>query len=241
MFKRSKMESVKLKLAITGPSGSGKTWTALAIAQGMCEAIGKGHPCLVDTENESASLYSRHFTFDSTTIKAPYDTEKFISVISEAERLGYPVLIIDSLSAQWAEMLNTKSKMDARNPSRSFQNWGELTPKHEALKAKIVSADIHIIVTMRSKTEYVIEQENGRIKGISRVGLAPIQRDQIEYEFSTVLDLANNHSAVASKDRTGLFAGSTPFVPCKETGIQLIKWLRQGSPCPEAKEVQEQV
>ena len=236
MFKRASKNQTKLKIALTGPSGSGKTWTALSIAAGMCD-LKKGEvPCLVDTENSSANLYANQFQFDSVNMNSPYETEKFITVIEAAEKAGYPVLIIDSLSAQWAEMLNQKARMDSRNPARSFHNWAELTPKHEALKAKIVLANIHIIATMRSKTEYVMEQENGKVKGITRVGLAPIQRDGLEYEFSTVLDLSPNHSAVATKDRTGLFSSTNPFIPNRETGIQFIEWLNQ-SPTQTIQEV----
>jgi hypothetical protein len=234
MFKRATKNQTKLKIALTGPSGSGKTWTALSIATGICEAQGGGVPCLVDTENNSSNLYANDFQFDSVNMHVPYDTEKFITVIDVAEKSGYSVLVIDSLSAQWTEMLNIKARMDSRNPARSFHNWAELTPKHEALKAKIVSANIHIIVTMRSKTEYVMEQEGGRVKGITRVGLSPIQRDGLEYEFSTVLDLSQNHTAVAVKDRTGLFSSVDPFIPGKETGIKIVNWLNQGT-----KSVQE--
>jgi hypothetical protein len=56
------------------------------------------------------------------------------------------------------------------------------------------------------------------------------QRDGIEYEFTTVLDLVHDgHSAIATKDRTGLFANSygqlTPDV-----GKMLLAWLSEGKP-----------
>ena len=87
-------------------------------------------------------------------------------------------------------------------------------------------SDIHVIVTMRSKQDYVLTEINGK-KVPQKVGLAPIQRDGMEYEFTTVLDLAMDHNAAASKDRTGLFDREV-FKPSKETGIKIMKWLRAG-------------
>ena len=44
-----------------------------------------------------------------------------------------------------------------------------------------------------------------------KVGLKAVQRDNVDYEFTAVLDIAMNHHATASKDRTGLFVNRTEF------------------------------
>lgn len=68
-----------------------------------------------------------------------------------------------------------------------------------------------------------------------RVGLAPVQRDGMEYEFTLVLDLSGEHVAAASKDRTGLFDGQY-FVPGPDTGRKLREWLESAPGTPFSKE-----
>ncbi len=80
---------------------------------------------------------------------------------------------------------------------------------------------------MRSKTEYVqAENERGRTE-IRKVGLAPVQREGIDYEFGTVFDLSTNHMANVSKDRTSMFDGNI-FTITQETGKKLRDWLDNG-------------
>jgi len=40
-----------------------------------------------------------------------------------------------------------------------------------------------------------------------------------------VFDIASDHSALVSKDRSGLFDAKTPFIIGKETGQKIGKWL----------------
>ena len=75
---------------------------------------------------------------------------------------------------------------------------------------------------MRSKMEYTLEA--GKVK---KVGMAPITREGMEYEFSLVLELDQQHNATPTKDRTSLFDGKI-FKPCGETGLALKTWLNMG-------------
>lgn len=237
-FKKAERSQAWLKLGLTGPSGSGKTYSALAIASGMAKRI-----ALIDTENRSASLYSDRFEFDILELEPPYEVEKYITAIKAAVEAGYEVLIIDSISHAWAGqggLLQQKEELDARGASgnarnkNQFSNWAPITKKQEQFMSWILNSDIHLIVTMRSKQEYVIA-EGGQIR---KLGLQPIQRDGAEYELATVLDIAMNHKAVASKDRTSLFSHDTPMDLGPELGRRLIAWLSQGKP-PAKREVPE--
>ena len=61
-----------------------------------------------------------------------------------------------------------------------------------------------------------------------KVGLAPVQRDGMEYEFTLLFDLTvDGHLATATKDRTSLFDGQH-FTPSQETGVKLREWLDSG-------------
>ncbi len=224
-FQKAERKRSWLKLAITGPSGSGKTYSALRLAFGLGKRI-----ALIDTENGSASLYAQLGEYDTLEIGPPFTPERYRQAIQAAVAGGYDVLIVDSLSHAWAGeggLLQEKEGLDARG-GNSFTNWASITKKHEAFKASLLQAPIHTIATMRSKTEYVVDQSDGRKATPRKIGMAPIQRDGMEYEFSAVLDIAADHTAIASKDRTGLFAGLNGLVT-EDHGRAIARWLEGGA------------
>jgi len=223
MFKKAERTQQKLKIAITGPSGSGKTYSALRLAVGIGKKI-----ALIDTENESASLYSDRFDFDVAKISPPYTTEKYSKAIFEAINAGYECLIIDSISHAWASqggLLDQKQQLDDRGGKNRFTNWASITKKQERFVGDMSHADIHMICTMRSKQDYILQDVDGKSTP-KKVGMAPIQRDGMEYEFTTVFDIAMNHEAEVSKDRTGIW-GDQFFMITEETGKTFINWLGQ--------------
>ena len=226
MFKKAERKQAKLRLALSGPSGSGKTYGALLIAKGL-----GGKIAVLDTERGSASLYADLVDFDVVELAPPYTPEKYIEVIREAERAGYNSLILDSITHEWngeggiLQIVDNKAKA-MKNPN-SYMAWNEGTPRHQRFIDTMLVSPLHIIATMRSKTVYV-ETTNSKGKIVpQKMGMAPQQRDGLEYEFTCVLDLnVDGNLAVASKDRTRLFMD--PFKITEQTGRDLAEWLDQG-------------
>lgn len=231
LFKKAERKKVKLRIGLAGISGSGKTYSALCLAQGIGKKI-----ALIDTENGSASLYADRFEFDSVDLNPPYTVPKFLEAMKAAEQAQYDVLIMDSISHEWAGdggLLSKKEALDARG-GNSFVNWGGITKEHEQFKAAILNCGIHLICTMRSKQEYAIETNDKGRSAPKKLGLAPIQREGMEYEFTTMFDIASDHTASTSKDRTGLFEGTIEKMT-PQIGEKFIKWLS------EAKEFEPKV
>lgn len=231
LFKKATRKQTKLKIAVTGPSGSGKTYGALLLAQGLGKKI-----AVIDTEQGSASLYADKFEFDTLKIEPPYRTEKFIDAIDSAVAAGYDIVIIDSISHAWASeggLLEQKDDKDNRG-GNSYTNWRAITKKQEAFFGKILHSDIDLICTMRSKQEYALVENNKGKMAPQKLGMAPIQRDGVEYEFTLVLDIAMDHSAMTSKDRTSLFSDQS-FKITKATGEMIAKWRDGGAVDYKAK------
>lgn len=234
-FQKATKKKAKLRLGITGPSGSGKTFSALRLASGL-----GGKIAVIDTEKGSASLYADRFDFDVLELTPPYAPERYIEAMDEAIKEGYDIVIMDSISHAWAGeggLLNRKEQLDARG-GNSFANWAKMTPIQERFISRLIAANCHIIVTMRSKQEHVQISENGKTK-IQKVGLAPIQRDGFEYELTTVFDVAINHEAETSKDRTGLFVDKI-FQVTEKTGELLKEWLDSGAELKKEESVKSQ-
>ena len=230
MFSKAERRKAKLRLAITGPAGSGKTYGALLVAMGL-----GGKIALIDTENGSGNLYSSLGEYYVEPLEAPYTVEKYLTAIHGAEQAGFDVLIIDSLSHAWAGeggLLERKDKIAEINKNvNGYTAWGKVTPLHNKLIEAILSSRCHIIATMRSKTEYVLVENDKGKKEPRKVGLAPVQRDGVEYEFGTVFDLGADHTVSVSKDRTSLFDGQI-FALSKDIGSKLKEWMESGIDAP---------
>ncbi len=230
MFKKATRKDSKMRLALIGPSGSGKTFSSLLVARGLVGP--QGRIAVIDTERGSASLYADVTPFDVCELTPPFTPEKYIEAIRAAEREGYDLIVIDSLSHAWAGTGGILDIHDAATvkEKNSWSAWRQVTPRHNDLVDAMLQSPCHLIATLRAKQEYVQVQEGGKAK-VQKVGLAPVQRDGIEYEFTLVFDLDASHNAVASKDRTSLFDGQVVRLS-RITGAKLKEWLEGKAKAP---------
>jgi hypothetical protein len=231
-FKKATKAAAKLRLGLIGPAGSGKTMSALRVAHGL-----GGRVAVIDTERGSASLYSgeRGMDFDVLELES-YEAEKFIQAIAQAEAAGYDVLIIDSLSHAWAGkggILEFVDQAAKRSGGGSFSGWRDATPRHNQLVDAILGAKLHVICTLRSKVEHVIEQVNGRTQ-VRKVGLQPVQRDGLEYEFTVVGDVTQDHELIITKTRAAWLKDKIIREAGEDLGKQLAAWLSAGNTEPTA-------
>lgn len=239
-FQRATKSQSKLRLALCGLAGSGKTFSALAIAAGIAAEMkrlghGNGRIALVDTEHESASLYADRFEFDT----APLDNHSpraYVDMIREAEDAGYDIVIIDSLSHAWAGKNGALEQKDnaAARGGNSWTAWRDITPMHNALVDAMLASKCHLIATMRQKMEYIQTTEGGKTK-IEKVGLAAIQREGMEYEFTCVGDLGLDHVLRISKTRLDgvLNTGDAFERPGELFAKRVYGWLIDGAPVRE--------
>ena len=224
---RATKRRAKLRLGMSGPAGSGKTYSALQIASGLGGRIG-----MIDTEHGSGDLYADLLPegYDVLSLSPPYTPARYIEAIHALEDIGVSTIIIDSLTHAWSGeggSLDRQGKI-ADKSGNSWQAWRQVTPEHNALVEALLQSRCHIIATMRAKTEYVQEKDERTGKQVVRkIGLAPIMRDGIEYEFTTFFELDVQHMAYAGKDRTRLFDAEI-FRPDVETGRKLLSWLNSG-------------
>ena len=224
-FKPAQRKNAKLRLAVSGPTGAGKTYGALMLAKGI-----GGRIAVADTENSSAELYEDIVPFEHANLQPPYTPEKFIDAIKAAEAAGFDTLILDSIPHEWSgvggclEIVDKLASTTFRG--NSWGAWSEVTPRHRKFIDAMLQSSINIIVTLRSKMETVQTNNNGK-KKVEKVGMKAEQRDGIEYEFTTVLDLTHENLAIATKDRTRLFIEPRPLT--EADGIALKQWLTSGS------------
>lgn len=249
LFQRATRKQTKARIGLVGPAGSGKTFTALRFAMTLAKG---GKVAVIDTEHGSASKYAgdtdsdgQRFEFDVVdlgTLPGQFSVENYIRCMREAAKAGYSVLVIDSLSHAWSGpggILEFVDQQAAKNRGNSFAGWRDATPLHNSLINELLSSPCHLIVTMRAKTEWVMETDS-RGKTVPRkVGLQPVQRDGLEYEFDIVGDIeVDTHKLMVTKSRCSAVAGAVIRKPGKEFAEQILAWLESGEEAekPEAWE-----
>lgn len=238
-FKKAVKREAKLRLSLAGPSGSGKTFTALTLAT----ALADGAPiAVIDTERGSASKYSDIFSFDVMELDS-FHPEKFVAGIREAESAGYAVLIVDSLTHAWngtGGLLDIVDGIAKRKYNgNTFAAWKDATPIQNELIDTITGAKLHIIVTMRSKQEYAQEknEKTGRTE-IKKLGMAPVQRDGMEYEFDIAADMDIDNCMIVQKSRCSALSGQIIPKPDAKVAEVLKVWL-SGVAVPAAQPQEE--
>jgi len=221
-LQKASRKKASIKMSLQGPSGSGKTYSSLLIAYGLCNDWSK--IVVIDSENHSSELYSHLGSYNVLQLSAPYTPEKYAQALEACGQEGMQVIIIDSISHEWEYILESHAGMTGN----SFTNWQKIGLRHKAFIQAVLNAKAHIIVTTRTKQDYVLNERNGRMVP-EKVGLKAIQREGLDYEMTLVFDLTMKNTATASKDRTGLFFGKPEQKLGIDTGRLIHQWCNAGN------------
>lgn len=244
-LKKAQRTKAKLKLGISAPSGGGKTLGALLIAYGLMQEKYPvlpenelwGKIAIIDTENGSGELYVgkeianvKIGQYNAITLEPPFEADKYIDAIKLCKKADMEVAIIDSTTHLWAGEggLLQKQGEIAKRTGNSYTAWRDVTPQHNHFVDTMLQTDMHIIATMRSKVDYIQEKDGNGKTTIRKVGLAPIQKEGMEFEFTLFLDINTDHEAFVSKDRTSIYDQKT-FKITPEIGATLMRWLESGT------------
>lgn len=220
----------KARVALSGPPGSGKTWTALTFAH----VFAPGSIAMIDTEKESADSYQGVNGWHWFSYKpATYEPELLIDALAAAAAGGYECVVIDSLSHFWMgtggmlEQVDNSTKR-SRSSSSFSSGWKEMRPIERRMIDALTGYPGHVIVTMRTKTEWVV-QDNAQGKAAPRkVGTKPEQREGIEYEFSVVADMDLDNVLTISKTRVPTLKRGVFTEPGPDVAQKILDWLDDG-------------
>lgn len=229
--RKASRTQLKARVALDGPSGAGKTYTAIEWGQVLQGPDGR--TLVIDTEHGSAEWYSDRWDYDVLTWTPPYVPGELAATIREAAA-KYEVVVVDSFSHFWEGEGGTRDIADAAAErsmgGNSFAGWKVATPALRHLIDTVLGAEAHVICTMRSKMEYVLEQDErtGKTKP-KKIGLAPVMRQGVEYEFTLIGDLDLEHRLVVTKSRCSALADQV-VQPGRagDAARQFLDWLDDG-------------
>lgn len=218
-FKKATPIGLRARISLEGMSGSGKTTTALKIAQGLVEGTGK-RIALICTEKGRARLEVGWADFDIDELDGDrLAPEAFVKSILESYEHG--VLIVDSMSAEWAEVMQLK---DAQPSADRFKGWARINPRHEAVVAAILRHPGHTISCFRSKMKHEVDEA---AKTVKKIGVEPIARPGSEYDYDLAFSIDHSHTLTMSKPARGLYSEVFgEFFTRKAPGPELGKLIR---------------
>ena len=222
-------KQTKMRMAIEGPSGSGKTYSALLMAYGLCGDWSK--IVLIDTQDESASLYSHLGPFNTVQLAAPFHPARYYDLLDLCVTSGKEVIIIDGISEEWNGQGGVIDKLSTRN-------YEDVLRAHRAFLTALRNCEAHIICMTKTRQKLARIEHEGKWQ--RRLLQMPMQQSGYEYIFTTVLRLNGDHKARAVKDRTSLFAGKPMFQITPEIGTMIRDWCNLGIP-EIPVELQEQI
>jgi hypothetical protein len=238
--RKASRTQLKARVALDGPTGSGKTYTALEWSEKL---QGDARTVVIDTEGGSASWYSDRWDYDVIGWAPPYDPGELADTITDAVKGGYGVVTIDSLSHFWEGEGGVLDIVDAaaqRQHGNTFAGWKVGTPALRHLVDVMLHSDVHLIATMRSKMEYLLEEDSKGRKVPKKVGMAPVMRAGLEYEFTLIGDLDLEHRLTISKSRcSGLADQMFQSGRAGEAADKFLAWLNDGEVLVSADEAAE--
>lgn len=228
-------EAFTLKLAIAGIAGAGKSFTSFQIAR---ELAGGERFAVIDTENRKSRKYADEFQFDASDLEI-FSISTYTKEIKAAEAAGYKVLVIDGLSQLWEGKGGIKETVEMiakRDRITTFSAWQFGNALLADFIKMILESPMHIICTMRSKTDYSNEPKEGKVQ-YRRVGMAPIQKDNLEFEFDLFTEMDHEHNMIFQKSLCRKLSGKVlPMAQDGETRklVALLRKWMEGEPARRA-------
>ncbi len=162
-----------------------------------------------------------------------------MDVIKFAEETGYDVLMIDSLSHVWngaggfLDQVNRVAKNKYHNERNTYNAWNDVTPLYQEFIDLLTDSRLHLICTMRTKNDTVMEknEQTGRNE-VKKLGVAPVQRDNLEYEFDFYFQMEPGNTLRVEKARYTALNGLVVAQPTGDFIEPVKRWLADGSPAP---------
>lgn len=237
VFRPATKDKAKARVAVQGVSGSGKTWTGLSISQGLAQGE---RFAVIDTERGAASLYVgiNGIQFDVLQMHR-YDPRDLTRALAAAAQNNYPVVMVDSLSHFWKGTDGTLEQVDkakSRYGGNSFAGWKEGTPMQNEMIDALLAYPGHVVVTMRSHTEWVLQENDRGRKEPVAMGMRAEQRKGVEYEFGLVCSMDIDNTLTVLKSRCPDLHRKVIKEPNGSLDVAkpLLDWLNDGGETVDA-------
>lgn len=245
-FRPAVRENVGLLIGLAGASGSGKTYTAMRLATG----IAGGKPfAVIDTEAGRAKHYAEAFKFDHGDLAPPFRPDAYAEAIMAADKAGYPVIIVDSMSHVWAgdggvldwqedELTRMAGDDWKKREAVKMAAWIKPKMSHKHMVQKLLQVRAHLILCFRAEEKIeMVRGDDGKMKIIPKVtstglsGWVPVSEKSLPYELTASFLLTADAPGVPKpiklqEQHRALFPLDKPIT--EESGRRIAEWAAGG-------------
>ena len=244
-FRPAVRENVGLLIGLAGASGSGKTYTAMRLASG----IAGGKPfAVIDTEAGRAKHYADAFKFDHGDLAPPFRPGAYADAIHAADKAGYPVIVVDSMTHEWAGeggVLDWQAeefdRLGAREATKLL-SWAKPKQGHKAMVQRLLQVRAHLILCFRAEEKVDMVKEDGKTKIVPKEGPGgfkgwlPICEKNLPYELTASFLLMAEKPGVPvpmklQEQHRPLFPLNVPIT--EESGARIAEWARGAAAAPK--------
>jgi len=242
-FRPALRENVGLLIGMIGPSGGGKTYSAMRLASGLSN----GKPfAVIDTESRRALHYADMFKFDHAELHAPFRPDAYAEAIKAADAAGYPVVVVDSCSHEWAgeggildwqeEELTRMAGDDYRKREAcKMAAWIRPKMSHKQMMQRLLQVKAHLILCFRAEEKTGMEKDANGKTVIVQKGWQPICEKNVPYELGMSFLLTPDHPGIGQplklqEQHRKLFDLNQPID--EKAGQRLAEWAAGGTKAP---------
>lgn len=249
-FRPAVRENVGLLIGLAGSSGSGKTYTAMRLATGIS---GDKPFAVIDTEAGRAKHYADAFRFDHGDLAAPFSPDAYSEAIIAADKAGYSVIVVDSMSHSWAGDGGVLDMQERELDRMAGDDW----KKREACKMaawikpkmaikhmvqKLLQVRAHLILCFRAEEKIeMVKDQNGKMQIVKKQtatgldGWVPISEKNLPYELTaSFLLLATKpgypHPIKLQEQHKALFPLDKPIT--EQSGKLIAAWASGAKSAP---------
>jgi hypothetical protein len=238
-FRPAAKDAVKARIALAGPAGSGKSYTALMFATNLADRV-----AAIDTESGRLREHARRFKFDHFSPDR-YDPRDLIKLLAQAADAGYGADrrgLLVALLVRLRRRAGVRRQANTKPGASKFSTgWKDYQPIENAMLDALRGFPGHVIVTMRVKTAYVVEDQRPTAsRQPKKVGLKPEQREGADYEFSIVGEMDRDHVLRITKSTCEDLMDAEITKPGPETAAIIAEWCSDGTPTMDAIQYRDQ-
>jgi len=227
-----------LLIGLAGGSGSGKTFGSLRLARGLAG----GEPfAFIDTENGRALHYADYFPdMRHALLGAPFTPGRYMQAILDADKAGFPVIVVDSASHEWEgeggilDMQTAEFQRLGGRDSVKMLSWAAPKQEHKRFVRALLQTKAHVILCFRAEDKIeMVKNAAGRTEVVAKQSLTghdgwiPICEKRLPFEMTLSLLFTADKKGVPQVIK--LEGHHEPFVPLdqqlgEETGKALATW-----------------
>ena len=215
----------------------------------MASGIAGDRPfAVIDTEARRALHYADQFRFDHAELRPPFRPQAYSEAIAAADDAGYPVIIVDSMSHEWAGdggILDWQEEEFARlggRESTKLLSWSAPKQAHKRMVSKMLQVRAHLILAFRAEPHVEMAKEDGKTVIRPKQGMTgyagwfPVTEKMLPYELTASFMLMADRPGVPlpiklQEQHKGLFPLDQPIT--EASGVALARWAAGAELSPE--------